>query len=516
MIRTCFCYVKWDTRNPHNVVHGAQHRIAVDTQLLTQKFDPMNGIRNHPEIKRAMHLAADKLAGYLQRRLANHNSRPIPLSREGALYVIEKLRGQQPKNKLMKMRKIVDEIDWADIERNGFAAVPKTSTSIFIKNESYPDKVKAPRLICFPAEGEKLIMTMAFFHIMHPMFSSPFCTKEISEHLRPKTIERRLEGTGRKFVADYTSFECCANRDIMRAGEHRVLRQLVSPEYHFVFPWIEAGGKLRHRSGVTIKTSAIQYSGRYTTSLSNTIRNKLFMDCVALDNGLDIEEYRGVFEGDDSLTGWPRSITKQDLERSLAKLGVAAEIDEYEEVGKAGYCSTYWNEDHELVCEPIKVLASFPFTTSQLAANVCNYRPLLAAKAMSLAYRAPGCPIISAVVRRYIGACGYMETRNDYERRWYSQFSRVVRANSGKKSMRIEFKDWDLVKEPTLRQRELFSEIFGISIPNQVAAEKLILTEDGFSETLLALLEEGQLKAGVKLNELQDVYYTMREHARFF
>lgn len=240
------------------------------------------------------------------------------------------------------------------------------------------------------------------------------------------------------------------------------------------------------------------------------------MDCVALDNGLDIEEYRGVFEGDDSLTGWPRSITKQDLERSLAKLGVAAEIEEYEEVGKAGYCSTYWNEDHELVCEPIKVLASFPFTTSQLAANVRNYRPLLAAKAMSLAYRAPGCPIISAVVRRYIGACGYMETRNDYERRWYSQFSRVVRANSGKKSMRIEFKDWDLVKEPTLRQRELFEEIFGISIPNQVAAEKLILTEDGFSETLLALLEEGQLKAGVKLNELQDVYYTMREHARFF
>lgn len=516
MIETCFSLVKWNTRDPHNVVQGALHRIAVDTQLLTQLQDPKNGIRNHPEIRKYMHYAADRLAAEMVDRIERHGARQVPLSKAGALWVIERLRGTQPKAKIHKLRQIVDQIPWNELQHSGLKFVKKTGTQVFIKNEFYPVGNKAPRLICFPQEGEKLIMTMAFFHILHPFFSSRYATKELPEHRRPYVIEERLKNTERKFVADYTSFECCANRDIMRHGEHRVLRRLVAPEYHFVFPWIEAGGKLTHRSGVTIRTSAIQFSGRYTTSLSNSIRNKLFMDVVALDNGLRIDDYVGVYEGDDSLTGWPRQITQDRIERSLAKIGVAAEIAEYENVGEAGYCSTYWNANMELVYEPIKALARFPFTSSQLAASKANYAPLLAAKAMSMAYRAPGCPIVAAVVRRYISSTGYMETRNEWERRWFLQFAHTRAINKRSRVLNVCFDRWDLVREPTQTQRAFFEKIFGISVPNQIAAERHILEDDGFNPVLLACLEDGQQKAGVNLDELRCIYETMRSHARSF
>lgn len=511
MINTCFSYVKWDTRRPQNVVDGAVHRIGVDTQKLTQQRDPANGLLNNPSMIHAFHQAADNMAAWLKERIDKHGSRQVPLTREGALHVINALRKTQPKNKIKKMLQVVDEIPWDTIQRTGFQGVPKTHTTIFIKNEGYPSGIKPPRLICFPAEGEKLILTMAFFHVLHPLFSSKFCTKEVPEHKRPLAIEQRLEGLPNKFVADYTAFECCASREIMQHGEHRVLRKLIAPEYHFVFPWIEAGGHLKHSSGVSVRIPAVQFSGRYTTSLSNTIRNKLFMDAVAIRLGVG-DGYRGVFEGDDSLTAWPAHVHKEDISRELGKLGVEAEIEQYEDIGEAGYCSMFWNAKKELVCEPIKVLATFPFSSSQLSSNPVNYQPLLAAKAMSLAYRAPGCPIISAVVRRYIGSTGYMDTRNDWERRWYAQFTRTKR-NNHHKAMKIEFLRWDLVREPSDEQRELFHKVFNVDITDQKLAEQLILREDGFSPTLAAILDSSRNRAGADIAELMTIYTESRLRA---
>lgn len=510
MIETCFTYVKWDTHDPRNFVAAALHRSGVDTQALTQLQDPNNGLANNKRMQQCLADSADLLAKELRMRMEKGGAHPIPLTLQGANFVIERLAKTQPRKKIQKLREIAKEIPWADLAGHGLKVVRKSNTTVFIKNECYPGKDKPPRMIFFPQEGEKLLMSMAFYPLMHSMFSSKYCTKEIPEHFRPKAIEQRLSGLPKKFVADYTSFECVPNKQIMQLGEHRVYRQLIPREYWFLLDKIEAGGTLRARNGVTIKTSAVQYSGRYNTSLSNTIRNKLLMDSVSRYIN---EPYQGVFEGDDSLTSWPSHVEQSSIEAALGKLGVAVEMQEYEDIGAAGYCSMYWNERYELVCDPIKVLATFPFTNSQLATSKFNYRPLLAAKAMSLAYRAPGCPIVSALVRRYIDSEGYMETRNLYERKWYQQFARIERSSNHKKGMAINFQRWDLVKEPTITQRLFFEKIFNIPPVDQVNIEKRLLTENGISITVAKLLESAQQKCGVRMDQLIGVYQEMRTRA---
>lgn len=515
LIPTCISLVRWDLKDPENFIAGGYHRVGADTQQMCINENPNYGIANNKCMQRILRHQADILAAYLRDRIEKFGHQPVPLSREGAQVIIDRLAKTQSKAKVKRLNQVADMIDWNAVARWGMEAVPKNRASIFIKAEGYPAGNKPPRLIVNPEEGEKLIMSMAFYHVMHPMFSSPYCTKEITEHDRPYKIEERL-GTGRKYVADYTSFECVPNKMIMRLGEHRVLRQLIPSEYHFVFPWIERGGTLTARNGIKVKTPAVQYSGRYTTSLCNTIRNKLLMDSVAEYLHAD---YRGVFEGDDSLTCWYSDIEKSQILEALGRLGVKAEIDEVEKFGHAGYCSMFWNDDYELVCEPLKVIATFPFSQSSLAAKPKNVELLLSSKAMSLAYRSPGCPIIWAICKKYIKDYGLMETRNDYERRWFSQFTRVHKRGHGTKSRQVDgvkFSAWELVRPPTTTQRQMFEEIFGIDLPSQIAAEDEILRSEGFSELLMEYLRPAQAKSGLNIDEAKQIYWDMRIRAMQF
>lgn len=507
MIPTDIAYVRWDLHSAENVIAGALHRVGVDTQAMEPE-DPEYGIIFNPQMQELIKQAADNLAAELRDRIRH---KAAPLSFDGAQQVIEAVRGLQPRSKIKRLEDISYRIIWSGVK--SMADIPKTSASVFIKAEGYPSGIKPPRLIVNPQEGEKLIMMMAFWHIMHPMFSSKYCTKEIPEGLRPRIITQRL-GQGRFFVADYTSWECVPNRLIMQLGEHRVLRQLVPPEYHFLFDWIEQGGTLSSRQGVKIKTPAVQYSGRYTTSLCNTIRNKLLMDAVAMYLGV---EYRGVFEGDDSLTRWPLDVSKEQIVHALGLIGVKAEINEVSELGEAGYCSMYWDSNLDVVIEPSKVCATFPFTQSVLAANPINVKPLLAAKAMSLIYRAPGCPVTSALGKKFISAIGIAETRNDYERRWFRQFSTEVEQRRGQASRRkvlaVAFNRWDLVREPTIEQRILFQKLFGIDIRHQELIEEQIMTYGAITPVVSELLKPSAARVGSDIEELRMIFSTMRERA---
>lgn len=510
MIPTCFAYVEWDTKNPLNVVAGGMHRMGVDTQKLVQLSDPTAGYVNNPNMLCYLNQAADRLKVELQERMRKADLRQVEMSYAGAKFIINKLRGSQPRSKLTKLRKIAKRIPWDMLGERGFKCVRKSNTLIFIKRESYPAGNKAPRLISFPQEGEKLILTMAFYPVLHPLFSSRYASKEVPEEFRPKVIENRLTMPGcRKFVADYTSWECVPTKEIMQAGEHRVLRGLIPESYHFVFPWIEKGGVLRHKSGVKMKISAVQYSGRYTTSLSNTIRNKLMMDAVALYYKTD---YRGVFEGDDSLTTWPNDITIDKVQFALSRIGVVAEMAEVPELGYGGYCSTYWNKDKEIVVEPVKCLCNFQVSRSALGATPKNIPMLLSAKAMSLAYRAPGCPVIYALVKKYINEYGLLDSKNLWERDRTKSFAKMVRDQSrtvGQGSVKVRFERWDLIREPTLKQRLMFYEIFHLNPHDQERVEELIMTEFGFSPLLLKILTPCVARNGLTLEELMRNYQYM-------
>lgn len=510
LIPTVFTFVEWDSKDPRNVVAGGRHRMAVDTQRMTIDINPNYGLINNPRMQEILAHCADKLGTELRQRISRMGSSQVPLSYEGALYVIDKLRGTQPKSKIAKLRRVAERIPWSLLSERGFKCVRKSNTLLFIKRETYPSGDKPPRLISFPQEGEKLIMTMAFYHVMHPLFSSSYASKEIPEDVRPRVIEKRLSRPGAKyFVADYTSWECVPNKMIMQLGEHRVLRQCVDPCYHFVFDWIERGGVLRHKSGVKMKIPAVQYSGRYTTSLSNTIRNKLMMDAVSFYLNVP---YKGVFEGDDSLTSWPHSVQKEQITDALGRLGVVAEIDQVMHPGQGGYCSMYWNRNLELMIEPVKMLANFPISRSQLSLSSKNHEALLSAKAMSLAYRAPGCPICCALVDSYITEYGLLDNHNQWVRDRFRTFTKIVRQGhvTTGSSVKVAFDRWDLVRNPTNDQRHMFYELFHI-LPNaQILIEDSIRCKRGFDENILWLLSPAIYRLGLSPHELKRNYWYMR------
>lgn len=509
MINTQIAYVKWDLHSPENMVHGARHRMAIDSQAYCRTLDPLAGYINHHDALVEFNACAHRLGQYLLRRKESFMIRDIPCSLEGANYVIDRLALVQPRNKIMRLRKIAKQIDWQVVRdmRNN----PSTATSIFIKNEGYPSTNKPPRLIFFPAEGEKLLMSMAFYPIMHVMFSSPYCTKELPEELRPRVISKRLSAYPNIYVGDYTAWECVPDKTIMSLGEHTVLKYVTNSDYWFLFDWIERGGTLKNKNGVKIKITACQYSGRYTTSLSNTIRNKLVMDFVACRLNTD---YRGVFEGDDSLTSWPSNVKQAQIVKTMHEIGVHAEISKPRTLGHAGYCSMWWNEDGELLYNPIKAIAKFPFSSSALAHNISNYPALLGAKAMSMAYKAPGCPITSAIVKRYISTIGVMETRCQWERNWFRKFTTLMRGSNKKFGMKVRFDRWDLIREPTQKQRQFFYEIFNIDVAKQLECERAILYEDGFTWKVVDCLRD--ISTGEDVDELHASYIEQLHRALSF
>lgn len=505
MIPTCFSLVRWDLRSPHNQIAGGYHRVGVDTQKLAVEINEAYGLCNNREMRILLEQCADNLACELKQRITHA---PIPMTYEGALYVIDHVRGLQTRTKIQKLREVAAAINWSAIRNMN--DIPKAGALFFIKAEGYPGKTKPPRLICNPQEGEKLLMMMAFWPIMHAMFATKYCTKLIPEHKRPRVITERL-GQGTYFVADYTSFECVPNKQLMQSGEHRVLKQLVAPCYHFLFERIENGGKLYSRQDVVMRTPAVQYSGRYTTSLSNTIRNKLLMDTVSRKLGVS---YRGVFEGDDSLTSWDDNVSVDMIQYNLGLIGVTAEISKINDIGKAGYCSMYWDAEYNVIAEPTKVCATFPFTNSSLGANAANIGPLLSAKSMSLAYRAPGCPILNTIARTWISdGVGLMDTRNEYEVRWFNQFSDFTwkrnGQNSRRKSLIVNFNRPDLIREPTVSQRLLFYEVFGIPVADQIIAEQEIAQYKSFTPTVAEILRPSAKKAGYDIDELKMIYSVM-------
>lgn len=202
--------------------------------------------------------------------------------------------------------------------------------------------------------------------------------------------------------------------------------------------------------------------------------------CDLTDN-----HYAGVFEGDDSLTRWSH-MDVQLMEKSLARLGVATECEIVDTPGSAGYCSTYWSDDYDIVCEPVKVLCQFPFSDSKLALKVENHEGLLSAKAMSLAYRAPGCPIIHALAKKYIRTEGIYDTSNIYEQHWMSQFSEKLSSKAN--VTKCAFKKEELLREPTPKQRELFERTFQITPQEQMIIEDLIQKHDGLHDSIFEVL----------------------------
>lgn len=144
-------------------------------------------------------------------------------------------------------------------------------------------------------------------------------------------------------------------------------------------------------------------SGDMCTSLGNGFTNLMIWLFWAREKGLRDDQVDGVVEGDDGLfrIDGPAP-TVLDFER----MGFRAKIEHSCDIGKAGFCTMYFDtEVFENVTNPAELLADFGWTHSQsMQGKPRIMLELLRAKADSLEAELPGAPIVGSLVN-YVRRC---------------------------------------------------------------------------------------------------------------
>jgi hypothetical protein len=213
-----------------------------------------------------------------------------------------------------------------------------------------------------------------------------------------------MQRAGCKYAeTDYSSFEGAMRQKIMRCAEFSALRYMcrlnsLALERIRQFERLCTGVNVMKYTDVTAKILARRMSGEMTTSFGNGWTNLMLATFVLRDVAPDAPI---LVEGDDGLVTLPAGLQKHFTPEAFARLGFVIKIDWHDDLSGAGFCGIVCDPQQEaIITDPISAIASFGWCSgAALRSGVGTQLALLRAKALSLAYQYPGCPILSALAR---------------------------------------------------------------------------------------------------------------------
>lgn len=271
----------------------------------------------------------------------------------------------------------------------------------FMKDEVYPS-YKHARGINSRSDEFKCYMGPFFKLIENEVYKIHHFIKHIPVAQRSKLIQETLYKEGARYMAtDYTAFESLFTEELMGVCEFELYDYMTQalPEHNlFMRECYETlgGENICEWKDFVVRIMATRMSGEMCTSLGNGFSNLMFMLFMCERKGCT--EVDGYVEGDDgifSMIGEPPTST------DFAELGLNIKIEVHDRLSTASFCGIIFDEHDCLnVTDPREVLATFGWTTSNYKrASRKKLDVLLRAKAMSLAYQYPGCPVISSLAQ---------------------------------------------------------------------------------------------------------------------
>jgi hypothetical protein len=290
-----------------------------------------------------------------------------------------------------------EELYRAYVSRCGFPT-PSDARNIqsFMKTESYPE-FKCPRGINSRSDAFKVYSGPYFKAIENVVYKWPQFVKHIPVADRPRYIHEVLVKSGaRYFGTDFTSFEASFSTTIMRSCELKLYRHMLSSVPTVADYICSVIGGQNHgsmRCGVSYKLRGRRMSGDMCTSLGNGFTNLMILMFL-----LKNRQFGVLVEGDDGLVA---VYDQGPLPRpeDYARLGFVIKIEIVDDPMLASFCG--------IICpggvnmkDPTKVFQTFGWTSAFMYAGVKMRRRLLRAKALSLAYEMPSCPVVTAIARR--------------------------------------------------------------------------------------------------------------------
>jgi len=347
----------------------------------------------------------------------------------------------------------------------------------FVKDEFYTE-YKHARAINSRSDEFKCAVGPIFRLIEKAVFAHPAFIKKIPVADRPQYIKDILETVGAQYFAtDYTSFEGLFVTELMSACEVELYTYMTSklPSSRWFLRLVNEvlmGENLCQFKTLLVKILATRMSGEMCTSLGNGFSNLMFMLFTCERKGC--KDVRGVVEGDDGLftvRGTPPTI------EDFADLGLVIKLDIHQKLSTASFCGIVFDEDDcRNLTDPRKVLATFGWSSREYTrAKPMVKKALLRAKAMSLAYQYPGCPIVGALAAAGLRATQEVSKTQDFKR----AFGTLMKVMTGwEREWLIEaaqgYAQGFEVVEVGNNSRHLVEHLYGIPYDHQIRIEEYL------------------------------------------
>lgn len=269
------------------------------------------------------------------------------------------------------------------------------TNKMFTKREEYPS-YKAARCINSRTDRFKIYSGPLFKKIEEELFAMPWFIKHVPVPDRPQFILDRLYQEGATYVAtDYTSFEGLFDPEIQKICEMQLYRHMTkniagSDEWCDTIEEALTGTQTCMSRSLNITVKGARMSGDMCTSLGNGFTNLMLMLFLCHRKH---SEVIGVVEGDDGLF---RVTGTVPTAADFAELGFIIKIEECDKLNEASFCGLIFDVDvKDNLADPVERILGFGWTMSdQRYGDQKVLNSLLVAKAMSLMYELPGCPML--------------------------------------------------------------------------------------------------------------------------
>lgn len=368
-------------------------------------------------------------------------------------------------------RKAELRLKWQEL--GGWAGLTKKHfvTKGFMKDEPYTEW-KHARSINSRTDEFKCAVGPIFRLIEKELFSLPYFIKKIPTADRPNYIKNLLSRTGAEYVAtDYTAFEANFVKTLMEQVEMRLYKYMTvnlinGQEWYDLVHDVMTGTQRMQFKHFTAKVEATRMSGEMCTSLGNSFTNLMVMLFMCEEYG--VKDVMGVVEGDDGLFVGTGSFPS---EAEFKKLGLMLKMEKHKSLAEASFCGLVFDEhDLENIADPLKLMASFGWTTSQYAgAKKSKLLCLLRAKSMSYLCQYPACPVVASMARYGLRVTAGYDVRgvlSKTKNTWDRQFLHFL----------DDFKDQN--RPIGMATRDLMERKFGLSVSDQLRLEAMFDSKD--------------------------------------
>jgi hypothetical protein len=298
------------------------------------------------------------------------------------------------KDELRKAFNAVDDEFQRENLKNTKKQKNYTDVKLFMKDESYPE-YKHGRGINSRTDPFKCFIGPTIKAIEEQVYKQKEFIKHIPVQDRAEYIFERLYKVGATYVpTDYTAFESLFTSELFKSCEfvlyNYMTRNLPSQRDFMKHMASTAGRFLIIFKYFTIIAEATRMSGEMNTSLGNGFSNLMFFLFACYKKGSTCV---GVVEGDDglfSVVGEPPTVD------DFKSMGLVIKMDVVKDLNRASFCGCVFDlYDKLIVCDPFKVLMDFGYTKAlYFSATQKTYNGLLLAKAYSLFFQYPGCPVL--------------------------------------------------------------------------------------------------------------------------